>query len=295
VAAALEAAVDREGVQLILTTGDNVYAQRKLLGLAIGGQGDEDDDWFFTYYQPYRYIINRVPVFPSVGNHDSGETEFVNDDREQVYDNFYIKTRFAAEAVAGRASLAPGLFYRFRCGRHVEFIAVDSSKASIVSGHRYFMDRDNLAFLAGAFAPDGPDQPRWRLPFFHHPPYTAGPNHNNSASVIDSLVKLWLIPAGVRAAFCGHEHNFQHVEAAGIHYFVTGGAGKVAVERPRPQRFQTAMVRAWAGSAHFLLARISENELVVRPIAPGLGGALEDIPLTDPDGMPVPTPIRVSL
>jgi len=295
VAAALETAVDAEGVQLILTTGDNVYAQRKLLGLAVGGQGDEDDDWFFTYYQPYRYVINRVPVFPSVGNHDSGETEFVNDDREQVYDNFYIKTRFAAEAVAGRASLAPGLFYRFRCGRDVEFIAVDSSKASIVSGHRYFMDRDNLAFLEAAFAPDGPDQPRWRVPFFHHPPYTAGPNHNNSASVIESLVKPWLIPGGVRAAFCGHEHNFQHVEAAGIHYFVTGGAGKVAVERPRRQRFDTAMVRAWAGSAHFLLARISENELVVRPVATGSAGALEEIPLTDPDGMPVPTPVRVTV
>jgi hypothetical protein len=119
-------------------------------------------------------------------------------------------------------------------------------------------------------------------------------NHNNSASVIENLVKPWLIPAGVRAAFCGHEHNFQHVESAGIHYFVTGRAGKVAVERPRRQRFETAMVRAWAGSAHFLLERISENELVVRPIAPGLGGALDDLPLSDPDGRPVPTPIRIT-
>ena len=105
----------------------------------------------------------------------------------------------------------------------------------------------------------------------------------------------WLIPGGVRAAFCGHEHNFQHVEAAGIHYFVTGGAGKVAVERPRRHRFDTAMVRAWAGRAHFLLARISESELVVRPVAPGSAEALEDLPLTDPDGMPVPTPIRVTV
>lgn len=53
------------------------------------------------------------------------------------------------------------------------------------------------------------------------------------------------------------------------------------------------MVRAWAGHAHFLLARIAENELVVRPVAPG--SELEDIPLTDPDGISVPTPIRVSL
>ena len=33
-------------------------------GIPIGGSGDEDDDWFFTYFQPYRYVINRIPVYP---------------------------------------------------------------------------------------------------------------------------------------------------------------------------------------------------------------------------------------
>jgi hypothetical protein len=58
VASALKRAVDTESVRLIITTGDNIYAGSKFLGIPIGQTGREDDDWFFTYFQPYRYIIN---------------------------------------------------------------------------------------------------------------------------------------------------------------------------------------------------------------------------------------------
>ena len=75
VAGVLDRAIDERGVRLIITTGDNIYAGKTFLGLPVGATGDEDDDWFFTFYQPYRYIINRIPVYPSVGNHDSGESE----------------------------------------------------------------------------------------------------------------------------------------------------------------------------------------------------------------------------
>jgi hypothetical protein len=295
VAAALEHAVDHEGVRFILTTGDNIYAQRLFLGLAVGGQGDEDDDWFFTFYQPYRYVINRVPVFPSVGNHDSGESEFENDDRTQVYDNFFVEERFAAEQLANRASLRPGLFYRFRCGLHVELIAIDSSKASIVSGHRFFMDPTHRPFLENAFKPGTEDAPLWRIPFFHHPPYTAGPHHNNSDSVIKHLARTYFKLGGVRVAFCGHEHNYQHAQAENVDYFVTGGAGKVAGAKPVRERFDLAHVKAWAGASHFLLCRVDENEMTVRPIGDLAGSTLVDVSLEDADGRPVPTPARVTI
>ena len=107
VAAALDRAIDERGVRLIITTGDNIYAGKTFLGLPVGATGDEDDDWFFTFYQPYRYIINRIPVYPSVGNHDSSESE-ASDDREQLIDNFYLAERFSGEEAAGRASTQSG-------------------------------------------------------------------------------------------------------------------------------------------------------------------------------------------
>ena len=70
-----------------------------MLGVAIGGTGDEDDDWFFTFFQPYRYVINRIPVYPSIGNHDADETE-QHDDRAQVEDNFYLRERIGAARIA---------------------------------------------------------------------------------------------------------------------------------------------------------------------------------------------------
>jgi hypothetical protein len=65
VAAALEAAIGPEDIRLLLTTGDNIYAGRTLLGIPVGSTGDEDDDWFFTFFQPYRYIVNRIPSIPA--------------------------------------------------------------------------------------------------------------------------------------------------------------------------------------------------------------------------------------
>ena len=58
-------------------------------GLLQGTRGTNDDDWFFTYFQPYRYLLNQVPVYPSIGNHDTGESED-HDDRQQLLDNLYL-------------------------------------------------------------------------------------------------------------------------------------------------------------------------------------------------------------
>jgi tartrate-resistant acid phosphatase type 5 len=295
IAKALELAVDQNRVAFLVTTGDNIYASKKIGPIAVGGQGDEDDDWFFTYYQPYRYVINRIPVFPSVGNHDSGEAEFENDDRTQIMDNFYIRERFGAEEMAGRASLKPGLFYRFRFGADVELIALDTSKATIISGSRFFQDPAHVPFLKAAFTAPQMGVPLWRLPFFHHPPYTAGPGHHNSTSVIEGLVDTYFKPAHVTAVFCGHEHNFQLCEKDAIRSFVTGGAGKVSVKPPDKDRFATAFVKAWAGEAHFLLVAINGLEMKVLPLGEIRDGKLTAITLMTGDDKEVPTPIAITL
>ena len=155
VANALRRMVDLEGVRFVLTTGDNIYARQRVLGVAIGGTGDEDDDWFFTYFQPYRYVINRIPVYPSIGNHDADETE-EHDDRAQVEDNFYLRERIGSEEAAGRASFCPGLFYRFRFGSEIEFVCLDTSKESFFKGYRlYRISRSTGISSNNRFPPKG--------------------------------------------------------------------------------------------------------------------------------------------
>jgi hypothetical protein len=293
VAAALEQAVDEHKVRLVLTTGDNIYAATKLFDLIpIGGTGDEDDDWFFTFYQPYRYILNRVPVYPAVGNHDSGETER-SDDRQQLLDNFYLNERFATVEADGFASIDPGLFYRFRYGADFEFLCVDTSKASPLSGDRVFKKDKHLQFLQSSL-PDKEETagPVWRIPFMHHPAFTAGPVHHNSRSIIDTLTPLFK-RAGTQVVLSGHEHNFQHSKVDGINYFVTGAGSKVSLKPP--SRFQEAVTAAWAAEAHFLLIEGNRTQLTITPMAEAsVGNPLSGIALKDAKSQPLATPIIIS-
>jgi hypothetical protein len=289
VANALWKVTRAEDVRLILTTGDNIYAGSRLLGIPIGNTGDEDDDWFFTYFQPYRYVINQVPVYPSIGNHDADETE-ERDDRAQVEDNFYVKERLLGEEAAGRASFGPGLFYRFRFGADIEFICIDTSKEDFFKGRRLFEYPRHWQFLESAF-PEDRSGALWRLPFGHHPPYSAGPQHRNTGSM-QKLLPLFE-RSGVQAMFSGHEHNFQHSRADGIDFFVTGAAGQL--RRTPPDRFLEAHTVSWATECHFLLARIEGNRMEVRAIAElSLPDDVpRDITRLDPAGSPVLDPIAV--
>lgn len=291
VAYALRQVVDREGVRFILTTGDNIYANTRVLGVAIGGSGDEDDDWFFTYFQPYRYVINRVPVYPSIGNHDADETE-AHDDRDQVEDNFYLRERIASEEAAGRASFGPGLFYKFRYGSEIEFVCLDTSKESFFRGYRLFEFPKHWDFVEQSFPEQGP-HPAWRIPFAHHPLYSAGPMHHNTRGM-ERLLPLFE-RSGVRVMFTGHEHNFQHSRTDRLDHFVTGAAGKF---RPAtPHGFAAAHTESWSSDCHFLLARIDGKTMTVRAVGAidDPAGAPTDIARRDPSGTTVTGPIEINL
>jgi tartrate-resistant acid phosphatase type 5 len=293
VADALMQAVDHNNVRFILTTGDNIYASKKLFGLPIGDHGDEDDDWYFTYYQPYRYIINRVPVYPSIGNHDTAESE-ERDDRDQVIDNLYVAERIKGEEAAGRASMDPGLFYRFRYGSEIEFICIDTSRESPLFADRLYKHPKHAEFINKALpvaVVPAADAPAWRIPFGHHPPFSAGPRHHNTPGM-DQLVQQFE-QAGVRVVFSGHEHNFQHSLLNGVHYFVTGAAGKLRSEPPN--KLHDAHTQSWSATLHFLLVTIQGRQMTIRAIGMNAAGELTDITRTHFDATQGSAPIIVTL
>jgi hypothetical protein len=283
IASALERAADIHDVRLVLTTGDNVYLGHQ----DTAGTGNEDDEWYSSFYQPYRYVLNRVPFFPTVGNHDAGDSES-SDDRAQLDDNLFLDHRFRPEVEAGSASLGPGLFYRFQVGADVEFICIDTSIASGMDVEHYFDDPAHSRWVREALGRQGA---RWQIPFSHHPPFCAGPEHGNTTGMVDRLVPLFQ-EAGVRLVLSGHEHNFQHAVVDGIHYLVCGASGKLRTEPPRD--FEHAHTRGWAAAGHFLLARADEQRIVVQPVA-GVreDGTLETIDVVDPDGRPVEAGLEI--
>jgi tartrate-resistant acid phosphatase type 5 len=283
-AGALERAVGAHGVRLVVTTGDNIYLGHQ----DSAGTGNEDDEWYSSFYEPYRYVLNRVPFFPTVGNHDAGDSES-SDDRDQLADNLFLDHRFRPEVETGSASIGPGLFYRFQVGANLELICLDTSIASDMDGvEHYFDDPAHADWVKHALAGPGA---RWRIPFSHHPPFCAGPEHTNTPGMVERLVPLFE-QAGVRLVLSGHEHNFQHAVAGGIDYVVSGAAGKLRPEPPR--EFEQAGTRAWAAAGHFLLVRADSDRVVVHALAGvAADGSLEPIEPLDPDGRPADATITV--
>ena len=278
-AGALRRSIEAHDVRLVITTGDNIYLGRQ----DTAGTGNEDDDWYSSFYEPYRYVLNRVPFFPTVGNHDAGDSES-SDDRDQLADNLFLDHRFRPEVGAGRASLDPGLFYRFQGGANQAFVCIDTSIATELDVEHYFDDPGHARWVAEALRGDGA---RWRIPFSHHPPYCAGPEHANTTGMVERLVPLFEA-AGVRLVLSGHEHNFQHAVVNGIHYVVSGAAGKLRPEPPT--EFEQAGTRAWAAAGHFLLGHADEERIVLRPVA---DESLAPIEVVDPDGRPADPVIEI--
>lgn len=259
VAKALKKAVRENDVRFVLTTGDNIYGKKVFFGLfGTKDSGKEDDDWFFTYFQPYRYILNQIPVYPSMGNHDAGETESF-EDRQQVIDNLYIGERIAGEEASGRASIDPGIFYRFRFGSDIEFVCIDTSKEDFFD-ERLYKSAKHSQFLESTFSADSP---RWQFPFMHHPPFSAGPTHHNTDGM-EHLMDLFK-KGKVKIVFNGHEHNFQHSLHKGINYFISGAGGQL--RKDDPDRFKEAHTLSWAAKHHFLLVTVEVDKVTIRPIA----------------------------
>jgi hypothetical protein len=279
IARALERAVAEQDVRLVITTGDNIYLGHQ----DTAGTGNEDDEWYSSFFQPYRYVINRVPFFPTVGNHDAGDSES-SDDRAQLADNLFLDQRFRPEVETGSASIGPGLFYRFQVGANLEFICIDTSIATGMDVEHYFDDPAHSRWVREALTAGGA---RWRIPFSHHPPFCAGPEHENTTGMVERLVPLFE-QAGVRLVLSGHEHNFQHAVVDGIHYVVSGASGKLRSESPT--RFEAAGTRCWAAAGHFLLGRADERRVELHP----LDGSLAPIDAADPGGRPADPAIVVS-
>ena len=123
VARTMQRLADAVDVRFVVGLGDSIYHGP---GGPQDATGAFDEDWWLTFFQPYRYLFDHLAFYPTAGNHDSSDTE-ASDDRQQLEDNLYLRTRFAPREEAGRATIDPGLFYRLRVGALLELVCVDTT------------------------------------------------------------------------------------------------------------------------------------------------------------------------
>jgi hypothetical protein len=255
-------------VRFVLTTGDNIYGRRRFL-FGRTDTGDSDVHWESRFFAPYAAVLRSTPFYPSVGNHDGSESEREGD--LAVYlDNFF----FPGETQAG------GRYYRFSFGELAEFFALDTSANLPALGIQTASTQ--FRWVEEALQKS---RARWKLPFYHHPRYCGGPGHG-SRDDLAPLIALFQ-RYGVRAAFNGHEHNWQPIEektaAGGTFYHIISGAGG-ELRTGRPQRnldSGKARVVDWAPRIHFALVDLDRTRMTVTPVGV--------------DNQPVATPLTVNL
>ena len=263
-------------VRFILSVGDNIYGDIRGILLGALHTGADDSDWADKFYGPYEPLLAHVPFFPTLGNHDGNETE-KREDLAAILDNFPFPQS------------KPARYYKFTYGDLAEFFALDSTKNTETGPARavYLENSDEFHWMQAEFAKP---HPLWVIPYFHHPPFTAGPAHASSYEQLRHWVSLFSA-SGVKVVFNGHEHNFQVSEAnqetSGIEFIVSGAGGELRTGDVR-KKMKHANIRAWAEENHFLVVEIEGKTMRVTPLS------FETMHVVSGDGSPVSLPITVT-
>lgn len=153
--------------------------------------GEKPTDFQNKFEDPYKPIIDQgVKFYASLGNHDESNQRF------------YKLFNMEGEE-----------YYRFKKG-DIAFYSLNSN----------YMDKRQIDWINSEMSKDAS---KWKIAFFHHPPYSSGGKHGSSMDVREVTEPLFL-KYGVDVVFTGHEHFYERIKPQkGIFYFITGAGGKL--------------------------------------------------------------------
>jgi hypothetical protein len=239
-------------VRFVLTVGDNVYGTPLLFGYRR--TGDNDREWGPKFFQPYELILAQAPFYSTLGNHDGNESES-RADLTASLDNLFFPGG------------DPARYYRFSYGGLADFFGLDTTQNTDSGppapgyGPKSRQHEWLLTNLAGSQVP-------WKIPYFHHPPFSAGPRHAGSYRELEHFVNAF-VKYGVKVSFSGHEHNLQITEdterTRRIQFVVTGAGGELRSGDIRANMERNAIL-GWAPQHHFLIVEIEKREMKITPV-----------------------------
>jgi predicted MPP superfamily phosphohydrolase len=141
---------------------------------------------------PYQPLLEAgVKFYASLGNHDARE--------QRYYKQFNMDGK---------------LYYSLQTKQSVRFIALEST----------YMDPQQVAWLENELKSSTEN---WKIPYFHHPPYSSGDRHGSDQRLREVLEPLFL-KYNVSVVFTGHDHFYERTKPQkGIVYFVCGSGGQL--------------------------------------------------------------------
>ena len=154
---------------------------------------ERPQDFKKKFEDPYKPLLDAgVKFYASLGNHDA---------REQRYYKLF--------------NMDGKLYYSFKPPQQsVRFFALEST----------YLDPDQVAWFEKELQSSNSE---WKIPYFHHPPYSSGDRHGSDTRLREVLEPLFL-KHNVSVVFTGHDHFYERVKPQkGIVYFVVGSGGQL--------------------------------------------------------------------
>ena len=171
--------------------------------------GPDKNEWVNELFKPSIDLLCRVPVFPTIGNHEKNH--------EHYYNYFSLPK--------------PEYYYRYSYG-NADFFVLDSNKSLLPLTQQYTWLEKELASSKAT----------WKIVYHHHPAYSSDDNDygdtwvggsnlgdKNTRSIVHLYEKY-----GVDMVFNGHVHVYERTlpiksgkvdRLKGITYVTSGGGG----------------------------------------------------------------------
>ena len=213
-------------------TGDIVY------------NGYDTNDWKVWDTETSIWRDKKIPVYPSLGNHD------LHGDAKVALGNYF--QRFP--------DLKNSRFYSVRAANTL--VLVLDSSLDEAGGPQGQWLADNLDHV--------PSDVDFVFLMFHHPPYTSSSDAKthgggHSARTPEQALAKMLEQRQTHArfrivVFSGHVHNYERHEHGSVTYFVTGGGAAHAypIDRAPDDPFQSKEI-----NYHYLLVEVDHQQLKV--------------------------------
>ena len=207
VAVAMGRRAEETAARFVVTTGDNFYED--------GVKSVDDPLWKSSYEDVYIAPSLHKPWYGVLGNHDYRGVPQAQLDYARQSDRWRMPARYYK--ISGAAHDVPS----------VDMFMIDSSPLVVKYRESTGLIRDNVlaqdtaAQLAWLDQELGRSRAAWKLVFTHHPSYSGGSSHGNTAEMIGQVDPI-LKRHGVQALIFGHDHDMQHIVRDGLHHIGTG-------------------------------------------------------------------------
>jgi len=186
---------ERTRFNLGLTVGDNFYPK--------GVKDTKDPHWKCSWEDFYARF--EIPFYATLGNHD-----YMGNPEAQIE---YSK--------ASKTFRMPARYYTFAAGP-VRFFALDTDEGTLGFWNKKPWSDSQRNWLVEQLKKY--QDAKWKIVYGHHPIYSYG-HHGDGKRLIQKLLPE-LKKYGVDVYLSGHEHDIQHLQRDGIHFFISGGGGK---------------------------------------------------------------------